>query len=773
MSQHGDQGLTARILCRWVEAVGEHGASVAWACCGLTLALAVYTALNLGINSDNMSLISDRLPSQQWHREFSSLFPNLNDAILVVIDGETPELTRSATEAMEAALKRQPDRFTQVYQPGGGDFFERHGLLYRSPDDLYEFSDQMASMQPVMAQLERDPSISQLAEIVRLALEDLRERNTGAREWSQVFERVSQATLDVYREFPIATSWEEILLRGSSIDVSTRRILITQPVLESAQLLGAGRAIDAIHDVARGMGLVAERGVRVRVTGNPALNYEEMIGLMWDIAGAGLFCFVLVATMVFVALRSFRLMTAVLVTLLVGLVWTAAFAAASVGHLNLISISFAVLYIGLGVDFGIHFGMGYASHIRAGEPHATALQSAAGSIGPSLALCSLTTAIGFAVFVPTDYRGIAELGLIASGGMFVILLLFLTLFPALLSSWLRLDSADSLRGDLHFRLDWWEPFQRRPGAVLLVAVIAFVGSLALLPRNRFDPNVIDMRDPGTESVEAFNDLLSKPGTAPWYINVVEPDLPRAQALAEQIRKLETVESAITLADFVPDEQGEKLEILGDIAMLLDVPAGSATSDPELSTEKQIGAIRELHDFFGAAWMQDWNSEDGALLEASIEKLRTHLADFLSRIEREENAEEALADLEEVLFAGLPDQIARLRTAVNTGPIESDDLPTELSLRMLAPDGRARVQIFPSRDLSDLEAMKEFVAEVKAIAPGATSVVVNLIEFGDVTVSAFVQALLSAAVVIFALLFGIWRSLRDSALAMAPLLLVPR
>jgi predicted RND superfamily exporter protein len=169
-------------------------------------------------------------------------------------------------------------------------------------------------------------------------------------------------------------------------------------------------------------------------------------------------------------------------------------------------------------------------------------------------------------------------------------------------------------------------------------------------------------------------------------------------------------------------------------------------------------------------MQDWHSEDGALLEASIEKLRTHLADFLSRIEREENAEEALADLEEVLFAGLPDQIARLRTAVNTGPIESDDLPTELSLRMLAPDGRARVQIFPSRDLSDLEAMKEFVAEVQAIAPGATSVVVNLIEFGDVTVSAFVQALLSAAVVIFALLFGIWRSLRDSALAMAPLLL---
>jgi hopanoid biosynthesis associated RND transporter like protein HpnN len=429
-----------------------------------------------------------------------------------------------------------------------------------------------------------------------------------------------------------------------------------------------------------------------------------------------------------------------------------------------------VLYIGLGVDFGIHFGMGYASHTREGQPHASALRSAAGSIGPSLALCTLTTAIGFAVFVPTDYRGLAELGLIAAGGMFVILFLFLTFFPALLSSWLQLDSSNSLRGDLHFQLGWWKPFQRRPGVVVLVAGIAFVGSLSLLPRNRFDPNVIDMRDPGTESVEAFNDLLSEPGTAPWYINVVEADLQSAQALADRIQKLPAVERAITLADFVPDQQDEKLEILGDIAMLLDVPAGSKGSDAELSTDEQIQTIRELHDFFGAPWMQEWQSESGRLLEASIAKLRTHLADFLARIEREENAEEALDNLAEVLFAGLPDQIARLRTAVNTGPVGFDDIPAELSQRMLAADGRARVQIFPSRDLSDLEAMKEFVSEVQAVAPGANSVIVNLIEFGDVTVSAFVQALLSAAAVIFALLFGIWRSFRDSALAMAPLLL---
>jgi len=751
----------------WVAGVDRHASKIVVAVGALTLALGMHAALNLGINSDNMSLIPDRLPSHEANQELKSLFLTLDSALLIVIDAETPELARRAGHEMEAALRSRPEHFTEVMVPGGGSFFEEHGLLYRSVEDLESFAEQMARMQPVMAELEQDPSMAQLAEIVRLALEDLREQESGSEEWSLVLDRVSRATNAVWEEYGVATSWEEILLRGSSIDVTTRRVLIATPILEFSSVFGAGDAIDAIHDEARSRGLTPERGVRVRVTGNPALSYEEMMGLMWDIGTASLFCFALVAAIVWLALRSFRLMLAVIVTLLAGLLWTASYAAVAVGHLNLISISFAVLFIGLGVDFGIHLGMSYASHRRIGRDHREALDQAVSNVGGSLVLCGLTTAIGFFVFVPTDYRGIAELGLIATGGMFVIVFLFMTLFPALISSWLRVGAIDPVRGDVHFRHAWWRPFERHPTAVRALAALVFLGSLALLPRCRFDPNVVNMRDDRTESVQAFNDLLDEPGTAPWHINVVEPDLDTAARTAARLRELPEVGRAISLRDYVPTEQEEKLEILEDIALLLDVPeAAPVERVADAGPEEQIAALRDLHDFFGAPWME----EKSSVLAESIRKLRAHLADFLARIEREDNAETALSQLEAILFESLPEQIDRMERGIQTGPVDFDDLPQELVARMLAPDGRARVQVFPEHDLEDMDAMKRFVREVQAEAPRATSVVVNLVEFGDVTVASFTQALVSAGVVIALLLFAIWRDPLDVVLAMTPLLM---
>jgi hopanoid biosynthesis associated RND transporter like protein HpnN len=774
VSQTKFEDQISRWLGRWVAAVDRRASAVCWASVLVTIGLATHAALSLGINSDNMSLLPDKLPSHDAYVEFKSLFLTLDAAILVVIDAKTPELARAAGEQMETALRAQSDHFTEVYMPGGGPFFEEHGLLYRSLDDLDRFAEQMARMQPVMAELERDPSMAQLAEIVQLSLEDMREKDSGADDWSMVLDRVSQATIDLRHDYGLRTSWEEILLRGSSIDVTTRRVLVAKPILEFGSVFGAGDAIDAIHRAAESHGLVPERGVQVRVTGNPALNYEEMIGLMWDIGTASLFCFALVAVIVFLAVRSFRLMVAVVATLLAGLLWTSSYAALAVGHLNLISISFAVLFIGLGVDFGIHLGMSYASHRRQAKDHETALADAISNVGGSLVLCGFTTAIGFFVFVPTDYRGIAELGVIATGGMVVIVFLFMTLFPALISSWLRVPAIAPNAGDVHFRFHWWGPFERHPGMVRGAAAIAFIGGLLLLPSARFDPNVINMRDDETVSVQAFNELLDEPGTAPWYINLVEPNLEAAQQAAAGVRKLEGVSRAITLADYVPDEQEDKLDVLEDIAMLLDVPSagwggggGDGENDPaKTSSAEQIQAIRKLHDFFGEQWM----NEKDTVLAKSITKLRGHLADFLARVEQEDDAEAALAGLEEILFAGLPGQIERLRRAVNTGPVTFDDLPDELVNRMRAADGRARVQIFPERHLGDLVEMKGFVRDVQAVEPGATSVVVNLVEFGDVTIRSFGQALLSAAVMIMLVLFAIWRDPLDVMLAMTPLLL---
>lgn len=768
MKNQIDEAL-ARALVRWVDAVNSEARTVAIGLGLVTLALLFYAGSNLGINSDNLRLVGEDFPARKLHLEFSELFPNLDAALLVVVDAETSELARESTLALAERMRADSDRFTDVYLPGGGDFFELNGLMYRSVDELDEFGDQMARMQPIIAELERDSSIANLATLVQRGLAEAR-NSAGADDatWSDILERVGNATIRVYDEYPYAVSWESLLLRGSSLEISTRRVIVAHPVLDFNDILAAGPALASIRKASSELGLTPEHGVRVRVTGNPVLNYEEMIGIAWDIGIAGIFCFALVVAVLYAALRSLKLVIAVVVTLLAGLVWTAAFAAAAVGMLNIISMTFAILFIGLGVDFGIHLGMRYGSLIQKGRSHEQALHEATSVVGSSLVLCTFTTAIGFFAFVPTQYLAVSELGLIVGTGMFIILFLTLTLMPALLSSWLRLDAARPPGGTMYFEREWWGIFERHATAVRVAAVLLALGGLLLLPQARFDPNVVAMRDPTTESVQTFNDLLEQSGTAsPWYINAIAADQAEARRLAHELEKLDAVSETITLLDYIPEDQDQKLEILEDISMLLDTPTTSPRRS-KISVEEQVEALRQLHDFLGIALVAQTGSSSP--LRESMKLLHFRLAEFLVRVEKDPDPREALEVFGKIMLANLPGQMERLRAALGAREITLADLPPRLVERMQAKDGQARIQIFPSETLQDEASFVRFTDGVREIAPRATGVAVNLIELGRVTRDSFQQALAAAVIVILLLIFALWRRLDVTLLVMAPLLL---
>ncbi len=758
----------ARWVARWIDGARRRSGWAIAFCTGVTLFAGFYAATELGVNSDNVQMVAEDLPSRRNHEAFARLFPNLENALLVVIDAQTPELAREAANALQGRLAKDSEFVEDAYVPGGGEFFETHGLLYRSVDELDVFADQMARMQPILAALEQDPSIANLASLIEMGLEESASADAGPEDWATILESVGNATVAVYSEFPLALSWEQLLLRGSDVEVARRRILVVHPVLDFESFLTAGTVMERIREHARELGLDPARGVEVRITGNPALNYEEVLGLAWDLGLGGVVCFLFVAGVLTRALRSFKLVVAALATLLVGLVWSAATAAAVVGHLNLVSAAFGVLFIGLGVDFAIHLGMAYAARIREGLGHDRALAAAGSSVGGSLLVCTLTTAIGFFVFAPTDYLGVAELGLIAGYGMFIIFFLTLTLFPALLSRWLRVENADEIAGELYLRSTWWRFSETHPGGVLAVALALFVGSLSLLPGARFDLNVIEMRDATTESVQTFNDLLAQSGAmSPWFVNSVAPDLAGAEALAREMESLDSVASTLTISDYVPDEQDEKIEILTDLGYLMDVPPLAGGAPLQADLESQIAALRDLHAFLGADWIDgDSRSE----LVGSVRVLREKLEVFLLRLQAEENPRLALEKLDELLLSGLPDQVARLKTAIETEAIRGEDLPGDLVSRMIASDGQVRVQTFPRHDLGNEAAFVRFTEEVQSVDPLAAGVAINLVGFGRATRSSFEQALLSAIAIITALLFALWRRVGPVLLVLSPLAL---
>ena len=733
----------------------------------LTCLVGGLVATRFAVDSDPIRLIAEHLPFRQRHDRFAALFPNLTNALLVVVDAPSPAQARSAAEVLVARLAAQPERFHDVYLPGAGPFFERNGLLYRSADDLDELGDQIARMQPLLLALEREPTLARLAALVSAGFERVPPEEIDAEAWSALLDRFAAATVAVHTEFPLEVSWEELLLRGSPFEVGTRRVIVAEPVLDFGSLLPAGAAIRAVREASAGLGTP---DVRVRLTGNPALNHEEMLALAWDVGWSSVFSFAGVVALVWLALRSWRLVLASIATLLVGLVWTTGFAVAVVGPLNLVSATFAVLMIGLGIDFAIHFCMHFAELRRGGMENGLALREAGRGVGTSLVLCALTTSIGFYAFAPTDHRGVAELGLISGTGMAVILLLTFTFLPALLSSGLALPSEARLRSELRLSVGWSAGFARHPAAVRRIALVAALGAASLLPRLRFEPDVVALRNPETESVRAFQDLVATGGLAsPWFADVLAPDLDAARALAARLRETPGVGRVVTLADFVPEDQEVKREILADLALLIDPAAfdiGPVSSAPALDPLEQIAGLRRLHAALDAPWL----AGDGSLLGASARRLRDELAGFLARVADDGDPAPELARLEALLLGDLPRQLARLRAALEPGPVTLEDLPRDLVRRMRAPDGQARVQVFADGDLRAPGALERFSDVVLGVAPEATGMAVDVVEFGRVVSRSLAQALGVAAVAIALLVFLLWRRVDDTLLVLAPLLL---
>lgn len=734
--------------------------------CALTLATTVvagfYAATGLGVNTEYRQLLPPDLPVRQIWDSFAEQFPTLDESLLVVVDAETPELARNTGFELAERLRARRDAFTEVFVPGEGDFFARNGLLYRSPEELDALIDRMAEVQPILAEMTADPSISNLARLIQMGLEQA-DSETAVRDWPAVLDRVSHATVEVYDEYPLRVSWEDVLLGGSAIDPSTRTVIIAEPILDYASVFSAEASIRAIREAAADLEAPGS-GVRVRVTGNPALNYEEMRGLIFDVAIAGGLSALAICGILYLALRSWRLMFSSVITLVTGLVWTAAFAALAIGRINLVSIAFAVLFVGLGIDFAIHIGVHYEEQRRKGREHGDALGDTFRRIGSALSVCTLTTAIGFFAFVPTDFRGAGELGLISGTGMFVIFFLTVTLYPALVQLWVA-GKQDWPESSKPFGLPGLIAAEHHPRVTLSVAALLAAVSVLAFPQLRFYSDVVKMRNPSTESVQAFQDLQKNAATTPWHADLREPNLAAAEALAARLRQKPEIDRAVTLSDYVPADQEEKIEILEDLALLLDVPEVRTRHEP-LPAAEQVAALRELHDYLDKEWLERSPSH----LASSALNLRTRLAEFLARVEKDPQPDEALASLEEILLGGLPDQLARLRRATQPEPFGIDDLPDQIRRRMLAADGTARVQVFPSEDAGDSEALVRFVDAVRAVKSEATGMAPNLVELGRATSRSFRTALILSMIFITGLLVALWRRPVEVAMALAPLFL---
>ena len=745
------------LINRAVETLVDWSRRRAWlvllAVLALTAGAGFYAKARLGFDTNTESLLSEDLPWKQRQAELTALFPDNKRLILVVLDAATPDQADAAAAALAARLAAQPEHFTLVRRPDGGPFFDRYGLLFLTPDKLQETADRLIAAQGLIGQLAADPSLRGLFDALGLALDGVARGEGDPAQLDPALARIAEVAEAVLAGGSPVLSWQSLLGGGGDEAPRLRRFILVKPVLDFGKLKRGGLASAAIRTSAFELGLTPAKGVTVRLTGDVPLADEELATVA---EGAGMttaLSFGLVALLLFLALRSWRIILPILLSLVIGIVWSAAFAAATVGKLNLLSVAFAVLYIGLAVDFGIQFAVRYRDERYRHGDLGEALRRTARGIGLALLLAAGATAVDFYSFLPTDYRGISELGLVAGTSMVFGILLTLTLLPALLAL-LRPPGEPEPVG---YR--WAAPLDRlllrRRRLVLggfgAVALACFALSFGL----RFDYSPLSLKDPESESMATLADIMSDPLASPFTIDVLTADADAAVAEAERLASLPGVGRVLTLDSFVPREQAEKLAILDDAGFFLEAALSPGQQPPPTETDER------------------------AALAAVAAKLLSHgetLADDapanrLGRALRALAAEpDRLAALRVALVGGLPRQLEQLRLALSAGPVTRADLPEELRRAWLAPDGRARVQVLPPPGVVDGEALRGFVATVRGVAPEAAGAAVSIVESGRTMLAAFEVARTLAVVVVALLLLVMLRRPSDVGRVMLPLAL---
>jgi hopanoid biosynthesis associated RND transporter like protein HpnN len=771
-------GRLGRRLGEWVVWSARHARLVAVLSLVLLVPLAWFAWTHLYVDADTGNLVSDRLPWRQANAALERDFPHLLDDMQVVIDAASPEIAAEAQRRLTDALSARTDVFTFVDAPGGGEYFERHGLLFSGVEELQDLRSRMRSSRTLWLTLEEDPTLGGLASAVR---ELARTDSTSGVDLAPVLLAIGGAFYSSRSGNYFIFPWSDLLSGRRSDSADKRRFVLAKPILDFSSSRPAGEAMKTIREAAARLDF-DPRAVRVRITGSEAFEHESIDAGLSDVPTLLIGALLMVSLILIAALRSVRLLFASLCVLLAGLVGTAAFAAAAVGGLNMISVAFAILYVGLGIDYAIHFCLNYVEARGETGSHFEGLRLTAERAGVALFFSAVTTALCFYAFMATDFTGVADLGKIGGTGMLISFAATVGLLPALLSlPPFRLPDTGprnpghgaAQAGPASRPMAWLDRLvSRRRWPILAGALLLAVGSLLLVPRVRFDQDVINMSDPGSESVVTLRELLGDPNTAVRAVSMIEPDSARAAAVAARLGELDIVRGTLTLDSFVPADQEAKLPIIAGLAEDLGPPpdrahSGGALRDGQAGYDRRLEAADQLRETASALYLDGDSATSAAARQLLylIDSWHASLGPWPASTRYS-----IAAGLEMSLVGNLPWIQNDFRQALNPGPVTRRDLPPSLRERWVAANGIERVQVLPADRLDTPEELRDFVEAVQAEEPAITGMAVENVELGKVTVRAFRQAFglaLVATAITLLLLLG---DPRASAAVMTSLVL---
>jgi hopanoid biosynthesis associated RND transporter like protein HpnN len=788
----------ARLLAGLAAVVIRHPRWFFWPQIGLFLFCVVYALpkpyghLDFDKNQDN--LVG---PNQKYHRNFLRFqkeFPQ-PDALVVVVESDNIEKNRQFVERIAAKMQVETNLFRDVFYAQNPMMMGPKGLLYASETNLMELKSMLHAAQPFIRQFtqttnlisffeqintafrtapreanaETDSLVNSLPALTRIvtqATDSLQRSGTPpSPNVIALFDTSGSGVLSNYITF---ANGHIFLVETHAPSAETNRETAGQAPTQTQDELDA-RAIDRLRQLVKATQMEVP-GLNVGLTGQPVLDYDQMMQSEKDATLASIVSLVLCALIFIYGYNETGRPFKATLCLVVGLAYTLAFATLTIGHLNILTVMFLPMLIGLGIDYGVHLITRYEEELRHGKTAEAALTKAMVFTGQGIFTGALTTAGAFLAMAFTNFKGIQEMGIICGGGLLLCFIPMMTMLPGMLLRG-RQNVIEHRVTEDATRARIENIWLQRP--VLVMGITAGLCVLALFEARKvhFDYNLVKLQSPSLPSVVFAHKLLDSADKSLLYGVVIADSLTNAVELAEKLRKLPEVADIEPpfYADFLAD-QTPKLRLMGEIKQQIATLAFNPLDLRPVDVYDLSRTLYGLYGYLGNA-LDEVGTNEPALtrqliaLRQAIEDLRkAMLAGDTTALEEHS---QKLAQFQQALFSDLIGTFRFLQHQDDSAPLRVEDLPRAVHNQFVGVTGKLLLQVYPKDDVWERDNQEKFVAALRTVDPDATGAPVQFLEYETMMKNSYVQAAWYSLTAIALMVFFHFRSVGAVILSLLP------
>ena len=738
----------------------------------------VYTVKFLEFDTSRNNLVGSDKKYHQNFLKFKKEFPTQDD-LVVVVESENLEKNRQFVERLGAKLENETNLFSDIFYKGDLKMMGRKALLFVPEPQLEELKQTLHDYRPFIEQFTRATNLVSLFNLINRQFLNARQEenaeNTSMVKALPALERIIvQATASLRRNgAPPSPGVNALFGAGEEaereiyITFANGRIYLVTTRARTEQLNEEG--------VQRLRELVAQTqqeipGLNVGITGEPVLEVDEMAQSQFDSTLASIVSLIVCALIFIYGYRQTGRPLKATLCLIVGLGYTMAFTTLVVHHLNILTITFVPILIGLAIDFGVHLITRYEEELRRGKSEREAMEKALVYTGMGIFTGAFTTAGAFFAMAFTNFKGIQEMGIICGGGMLLCLVPMMTLLPVLLLRGRQnvIDHEQAQLPDRRARIErvWLE----RPGLVLGLTAVLCLLSLLVVHKVYFDYNLLNMQSKGLPAVVFEQKLIKSASKSVLFAAVIASSLDEAVQAENKLKALPSVAGIDSMSQYLTENQSRKLQLVREIKEEV-APLQFGDIDPSPVDLPDLSAtLWRLEGYLGLA--VDAVKKDEPALAQQLLSLRNAIIDFRREMLRgDARIANQLFAFQTALFDDIHETFATLREQDSSERLKPDDLPSALRNRFIGVTQKYLLQVYPKDDVWQRANQEKFVRELRSVVgDNVTGTPVQLYEYTTLLKSSYEEAARYALIAIAILVFIHFRSLTCVVLALLPVVL---